>query len=145
MKKHTRIAAYGLLRDNDKILLCRLSSNVYIHAGHWTLPGGGIDFGEDPQEAVVREFYEETGLTVQVKRLVTVDSLYDEFEDFHAHSIRIVYEVILVGGQLRFEHAGSTDKCEWLTESATKQLPLVALAALGVQHSFHPETAQKCD
>ena len=140
MKKHTRIAAYGLLRDNDKILLCRLSPHVYIHAGHWTLPGGGIDFGEDPQDAVVREFVEETGLKVKVERLVAVDSLYDEFDDFHAHSIRIVYEVSLISGQLRFENSGSTDKCEWLTESATKKLPLVALATLGVYKSFHPET-----
>ncbi len=140
MKKHTRIAAYGLLRDDAKILLCRLSPNVYIHAGHWTLPGGGIDFGEDPQNAVVREFLEETGLNVKVEQLVTVDSLYDEFKDFHAHSIRIVYEVSLIGGQLQFEQSGSTDKCEWLTESETKQLSLVALAKLGVRKSFYPES-----
>ena len=48
-----------------------------MNPGHWTLPGGGIDFGEDPEDAVVREFIEETGLTVKVRKLAGIDSLCD--------------------------------------------------------------------
>ena len=50
----TRISAYGLLRDADRILLCRLSQGV-AGAGMWTLPGGGIEFGEHPEAAMIRE------------------------------------------------------------------------------------------
>jgi ADP-ribose pyrophosphatase YjhB (NUDIX family) len=62
----TRVAAYGLLQRNSELLLCRLSQQVGINQGHWTLPGGGLDFGEDPEHAVVREFAEETGLAINV-------------------------------------------------------------------------------
>jgi 8-oxo-dGTP pyrophosphatase MutT (NUDIX family) len=36
----------------------------------WVLPGGGIDPGETPEEAVLREILEETGFTVKAERLV---------------------------------------------------------------------------
>ncbi len=36
----------------------------------WVLPGGGIDAGESPEDASVREILEETGLTVKVERLI---------------------------------------------------------------------------
>ena len=40
------------------------------HPGMWTLPGGGLDHGEDPRAGVRREVYEETGLTVTPGRLL---------------------------------------------------------------------------
>ena len=36
----------------------------------WVIPGGGIDPGETPEDAIVREFFEETGLKVGIKRQV---------------------------------------------------------------------------
>jgi len=65
MTGNTRVSAYGLLRRDDQMLLCRLSERVGMNPGCWTLPGGGLDFGEDPEDAVVREFKEETGLLVK--------------------------------------------------------------------------------
>ena len=36
----------------------------------WVLPGGGVEMGEAPEDAIIREILEETGFTVKIKRLV---------------------------------------------------------------------------
>ena len=53
--QRTRVSAYGLVTDPDRILLCRVSKALPRWQGQWTLPGGGINFGEAPQDAMVRE------------------------------------------------------------------------------------------
>ncbi len=45
-EKYTRVSAYGLVTHDSKILLCRISKQLPRWQGQWTLPGGGIDFGE---------------------------------------------------------------------------------------------------
>jgi len=133
----TRVSAYGLLRRDEKMLLCRLSQKVGMNPGHWTLPGGGLDFGEDPEDAVVREFKEETGLDVKVNKLVAVDSLSDSMPGWSPmHSIRIIYSVDYLSGDLQYETDGSTDLCAWHTREEIHQLPMVALATVGVEHAF---------
>jgi 8-oxo-dGTP diphosphatase len=57
----------------DEILLSRLAPYLGPQE-QWTLPGGGIDFGEDPRDAVVREVHEETGLDVEVGDRAWIDS-----------------------------------------------------------------------
>ena len=104
----TRVAAYALCQDDSgRILLTRLTYPE-IKAGHWTLPGGGIDFGEAPTEAVLRELTEETGLTGQVDSLAGVESWVrlgptpgGVGDDFQA--IQILYRVLITGGALRDE------------------------------------------
>ncbi len=56
----TRLAAYGVVTDGDRVLLARLR---VPEAGTWTLPGGGVEFDETVEQAVVREIHEETGTT----------------------------------------------------------------------------------
>ena len=112
----TRIAAYGLVACENKILLCRISKELPRWQGQWTLPGGGIDFGEHPEDAVVREIEEETGLQVNVGRVATVDSIYNESGDRHFHGIRIMYHAMFTGGALRHELAGTTDHCRWCSQ-----------------------------
>ena len=108
-----------------------------MNPGCWTLPGGGIDFGEDPEAAVVREFIEETGLVVKVERLVAVDSLCDSMPGWSPmHSLRIIYDVQYVSGDLQYEYEGTTDLCAWHSHAQMQTLPLVGLAELGIRHAF---------
>ena len=132
--QRTRIAAYALIRDDiDRVLLCRLSKQVPQWVGFWTLPGGGIEFGEHPEAAMVREVREETGFIVESTGLAGVDSLRRTVDDHEFHSIRILYHARIVGGALTHEAAGSTDRCEWHALPIDSSVPLVDLAKLGVQ------------
>lgn len=136
MSQQIRIAAYGVLIRDTKLLLCRLAPHVSKSAGQWTLPGGGIDFGESPEEAVVREFREETGLVVEAGSLLAVDSVCDEVAGREHHRIRILYQAHYVEGELSFEQDGTTDLCEWFTESQIESLPIIALTRLGLKWAF---------
>lgn len=64
-----RVGCSALIFDQsgEKILLTRRSDN-----GEWCLPGGGLDAGESAEEACIREVWEETGLTVEVVRLIGI-------------------------------------------------------------------------
>lgn len=57
--------AYGRLIRDGKILFIRRRPGSFL-GGRWELPGGTVEPGERPDETVVREFAEETGLTVRV-------------------------------------------------------------------------------
>ncbi|AUI60460.1 NUDIX hydrolase [Amycolatopsis sp. BJA-103] len=57
--------AYGRLIRDGKILFIRRRPGSFL-GGHWELPGGTVEPGERQAETVVREFAEETGLTVRV-------------------------------------------------------------------------------
>src|SRR4029453_8797043 len=64
-----RIAAYGRCGDESgRVLLVRAWA-ISANAGRWFLPGGGVDHGEHPVQAVIREVAEETGLQVTVTGL----------------------------------------------------------------------------
>ena len=126
----TRVAAYALVRDDrGRVLLCHIAPSVGV-GDIWTLPGGGIDFGEPPAQAVLRELTEETGLRGELGRLVDVsDRLFGTADEgARLHAIRIVYEVRITGGSLRDEPDGSTDTCRWVTIDEARELPLGELA-----------------
>ncbi|MGB0387022.1 MAG: NUDIX hydrolase [Ardenticatenaceae bacterium] len=135
-KQITRIAAYGIVVENQRILLCRLSDQLPRHAGCWTLPGGGLHFGEDPAFAMIREVSEETGLVVKSLGVVGIDSFLRESEDRDFQGIRILYRAKLISGTLTNEVDGSTDLCSWWSYEEAKKLPLVDLAEVGLDLAF---------
>ena len=65
-----KVAAAVLLERGNQVLLVRRANEPF--RGYWTLPAGFIDAGEDPREAARRECQEETGLVVEVTRVLDV-------------------------------------------------------------------------
>ena len=73
--------------EEGRILLIRRGSDPY--EGYWALPGGFVEVGETLEEAAVREAEEETGLKVEVVRLVGVYS--DPDRDPRGHNVSVTY------------------------------------------------------
>jgi 8-oxo-dGTP pyrophosphatase MutT (NUDIX family) len=135
--RRQRIAAYALLQRGNEVLLTRMSSRTRI-PGRWTLPGGGIDHGEDPREALVREVYEETGLTVEPGHLADVHSTHFTgaradglVEDYHG--IHLIFRSTIVPESVGVEPRvtevdGSTDLAAWVPVEEALELDLLSAA-----------------
>ena len=117
----TRLAAYGVIVDGERILLCRVSPGN-LGEGIWVLPGGGLDFGEAPERGVVREVEEETGLLAEITGQPVIHSDAGVWQrragDVRYHHVRFVYPMRVVGGEERLEVDGSTDAFEWVALDA---------------------------
>ncbi|MGW9021225.1 NUDIX hydrolase [Leucobacter chromiiresistens] len=131
-----RVAAYAVVERRGKILLTHWRRG---HLHGWTLPGGGIESGEDPRDAVVREVAEETGLEAKVGKLLGVDSRVMVREEVPAgddpelHTIRIVYRATVVDGPLRNEVDGSSDEARWVALRDIKSLRTLSLVHTGLR------------
>ena len=135
-----RVAAYALVLRGDDVLMCRLSPRVPFDG--WALPGGGIDHGESPREALRREVHEEAGLHVLPGRVVDVYSHHvvgrspaGVLEDYHG--IGLIFEAEVdprshgVEPQV-LEVDGSTDLARWVPLDEARALPLTGAARFGL-------------
>jgi len=149
LPQYQRVAAYNVcLDESSRLLLCRLS-DITERPGWWTLPGGGIDFGEHPEAGALRELREETGLIGRIVGLLAVDSLrrtlraterdrlgFTEGTECDYHSVRIVYRTEIIGGDLRDETDESTDMAAWWTRDEIAALSFLELVRIGVELAF---------
>lgn len=132
-----RVAAYAIIiDDDDRILLAHWNEG---RRAAWTLPGGGLDPGEEPEKAVRREVREETGFKVSVGDLLGIHSRViparrriTEAED-PLHTLRIVYRATITGGKLRNETDGSTDRADWFALAGVKSLQRVKLVDIALR------------
>ena len=128
----TRLGAYAVILDPDsRILLVRLAADE-VEAGAWTLPGGGVEFGEHPDDAVLREVAEETGLSARIDGILGIFSqVYARSRAANGadlHFIGFLYRVTPTGGGLRDEVDGSSDAARWFAPGELRDLRIVGVA-----------------
>ena len=133
-----RVAAYAvIIDDDDRMLLAHWNEG---RRAAWTLPGGGLEPGEDPEHAARREVREETGYQVGIDELLGIHSRVipagrritaDAAGPLHA--LRIVYRARVTGGHLRNEIDGSTDRAEWFPLASVPGLQRVKLVDIALE------------
>ena len=134
----SRLAAYGVIRRDGNVLLCRVGPGN-LGEGLWTLPGGGMEFGESPEQAAVREVEEETGYIARVTGAPAIHSDSGAWPfsggPVKYHTIRFVYSMEITGGAERVEVDGSTDAFAWCSRAQMEELPLADIVerALGLE------------
>ena len=88
-EKKSRTGVYGVAIEEEKILLITQPSGVY--KGKLDLPGGGIEYGETIEEALMREFMEEVAMSFKTMTFLT--NLTTTVEEFSFHQIGLIYQV----------------------------------------------------
>lgn len=119
-RKKVEVAAGVILREDGRFLLGQRGGDT-VYSGYWEFPGGKLEAGETPQEALQRELREELGIEVRhLRPWITREHIYE-----HAHVRLHFHEVSSWEGEFR-SHVHSA-----LTWAAEGEVPGPMLPANG--------------
>jgi len=129
LRKIVEVAAAVMLRADGAFLLGRRPPGS-VYAGYWEFPGGKVEAGETPKQALVRELQEELGIVVNL----AYPWIVREFDYEHAHVRLHFFRVVdwseevrdLQHDALAWQHAGTAGVAPMLPANAP------VLAALGL-------------
>lgn len=110
MDKRTIFVFKGIVFNKDSQILIdnRKEKKLESADGKWELPGGKIEFGETPEEAVQREVFEETGYQVKVKEIVPYSNVSIwKYANYIQHTVVFSYICELKSNK----HIDIIDKC----------------------------------
>jgi 8-oxo-dGTP diphosphatase len=143
-----RLAAYALIvdtspEDGDRILLAWWNGEGVGDPG-WSLPGGGVEFEEQPDEGLVREVREETGYDVSVGAPITVHTWSNPHgrpdRPLPFKAVRVLYDASITGGELgTLEVGGSTDRAAWVPIDALDDEPGTTTEMVRIAVAAHRE------
>lgn len=93
------LAVDGIILENSKILMVKREIEPF--SGYWTLIGGHVEYGEEPENAIKREIKEELGIEVKIKKLVGVYG--NPKRDPRYHTVSIVYILKKISGEISLD------------------------------------------
>jgi ADP-ribose pyrophosphatase YjhB (NUDIX family) len=105
----------ALILDEGKLLLIKRAGEPF--RGYWDIPGGFLEAGEHPETGILREILEETGLQIQLGKLLGI--FMDVYETTGDPTLNIFYTATVSGGEAR---AGSdASGLQWFDLKALPQ------------------------
>lgn len=117
-------SAVAFVRDPAGRLLI-IKRGIEPGRGRWALPSGFVEENERPEQTVVRELREETGIRGRVRRLIGV---YTEPTALYGYVLLIAYELVMTGGRLR---AGSdTTRARFVPVERLPEIPFAGHRAI---------------
>lgn len=127
---NSRFGVYSLLTYKNRFILIKKGKGPY--KGRWDLPGGKIDFGETPKEALIREIMEETGLKVRSAKLIDAIGYNKVTEEEIFHHVGIIYRCEAKSiKKIKHEPDGyDSFGAEIFTKAEVKKLKLTPLAKI---------------
>jgi 8-oxo-dGTP pyrophosphatase MutT (NUDIX family) len=122
--------------EDDRLLLARLSdASPVFTPGLWHLPGGGIDPGEQPVEALARELLEETGLELAGARLLDARTYSAQRNGIRWSLTAVFYAAFLKGGAPTVtEVDGSTEAAAWVPLADLRDTAVLSPPAADAMH-----------
>jgi 8-oxo-dGTP diphosphatase len=90
-----RVAVAAMVFDErGRILLFKHTYRKF----EWGIPAGGLEYGEQPEKAIVREFFEEASIQIKVQKLLSAESAMED------HSVSLIYLCKRVSGTFKESH-----------------------------------------
>jgi 8-oxo-dGTP diphosphatase len=118
MEKFQKVGVSAFIVVNDKVLVVQRSEHESFLSGYWELPGGNVEFGEDPKDALMRECSEEVSLNVEVGRPYWIFSYISN--DGTRHTIDITYSCKLLSGDIVLSNEHT--EYRWISKNEVDQL-----------------------
>lgn len=124
-----RVLTKALVMKGDSILLLKRKEGGFA-SGLWDIPGGKLEFGESPEESLIREVYEETTLKVDIGKVISLSSGIDLKKN--KQYITIVYLCSYLSGDVKLsnEHIDY----EWTSLKNIKGKKLVYYVEEGIDN-----------
>ena len=79
--KKVYVAVKAVVLKDNRFLIIKRGTNEDVYAEQWDIPGGKVDFGENPTEALKREVMEETGIKVEIIKPLDVWTFFKDGGD----------------------------------------------------------------
>ncbi len=92
-----RIGVGAVVFRGEEVLLVKRGRPPF--KGHWSIPGGGLEFGERLEDGVRREVMEETGMTIEIGGLIGVFEAMPEDTGQLTHTVMVDYHAEWVAGE----------------------------------------------
>lgn len=125
LRPRFRMAVAALVFDEQGRIL--LFKHTYRKLD-WGIPAGGLEYKEQPKDAVVREFFEETGMTIEPQRLLLADS------SLYFHHVSLIYLCKIISGEFKESHEISA-----MQYFEVDNLPLMLLDEKDLIRSAHKD------